>query len=71
MPLPLGMHLWLGTHLCVLTFKSLLKHEQINIHGLHQKNIYIHHIKDNMGSTNTDFLITCSIIFFKASKNIK
>ena len=70
MPLLLEVHLWLGMHLCVLKFQSLPKHEQISIYCLHQ-NICIHHMKDNMGTKNVDCLMTCSILFWKASKSVK
>ena len=70
MPLLLEMYLWLGMHLYLLKFQSLLRHEQISTYGLHQ-NIYIHHMKGNMGTKNVDCLITCSFIFWKASKSIK
>lgn len=38
-----------------------LNMKKINIHVSPQKNVYIHYIKDNMGSINR-FLITCRII---------
>lgn len=54
-------------HLYVLKFQSFLRHEQISTYGLHQ-NIYIHHMKGNMGTKNVDCLITAALYFEKQIK---